>query len=720
MEKIITFHDSEKGYLHLIKGLLVEDCSDSKEADSYYVVAVSDGHGDPACFRSHIGAKLAVEITIKVLEEFAEAFYDESIAHETDININRHEADITDERFVTNVSFRTVKESLLSEREKHTIIKRVTDTIVSQWSHKVIDHFRNNPLDKIESQKAGDTIDLRGEEQIYGCTILGALWIQDYLILIQQGDGRCFVHYNNNSFCEPVPWDELCQGNITTSLCDENAAQSIRHAVINIKEHSKEIIGVYLCSDGIEDSFIEDDLDENPHEGCYYYLKKVLSKLIETNFDKSVFLEWLKKDLKDTSKAGSADDMSIAAIVNQNAIEGLLQAFQRDIEKYQIRCQIHFLQNKLKSMQRKHDYLYKLVSEKSSKESRPLKAFKNESCVPKKKENEDIKYLEDLEKILLKIQESDFNKEDTIDNWFLILSLDKYIADYVFKQLSLLLLSKQREKKNLGKKIVEKYNERIKRRLRYNKTQKEFQEHDNILFKLEQQRNSYIDLLEKSKSCLFQMLEQMGYSSIMYFPFFWVSGFRDDVKKIDKLIVLSYKYQVAITKYNRLIEEEEKKLSTMKAKELAIEKEINIVSSDPSIILKKRKRLGSEIIELETLINGLQNPNDKMLWETAEYISNHNKVSEIMVNKIITFKEEFSRNYMQHDNRNSLSPKDSYAKVPLIDNTIGVKDNIGEGSFLEVQDEYERYDRLYRDLETRLLMLKRKLEGNSDDNKTDN
>ena len=69
-----------------------------------------------------------------------------------------------------------------------------------------------------------------------------ALMVSKYLILIQQGDGRCDVFYKDGSVDQPIPWDERCKGSTTTSMCDTDAFASIRSAVIDTEER-----GVVAC-----------------------------------------------------------------------------------------------------------------------------------------------------------------------------------------------------------------------------------------------------------------------------------------------------------------------------------------------------------------------------------------------------------------------------------------------------------------------------------------
>jgi len=324
LENLIVFDDHEIGYIHSIKGYPCEDYSGNISTNEYKVIAVSDGHGDPSCFRSSIGAQKAVEITLGVFQEFAESFYGK----------NANNSNIEDSDNVNiNTRFLTIQEAMLSSSEQRIAIKRLINTILSRWSKEVQKHYYTNPIKEEEKQLRNDYPLNDNIEHIYGCTLLGSLWIQDYLIVIQQGDGRCFIQFDDDSFCEPVPWDETCHDNITTSLCDRNASDTMRYYVSDIRKMNQMIAGVYLCSDGIDKSFSAVTGFENETEGSHNYIRRILLELIEkeTIVD---FKAWLSSDLLDVSRKRSGDDMSLAGIVNICLVKRFKENFETQITIY--------------------------------------------------------------------------------------------------------------------------------------------------------------------------------------------------------------------------------------------------------------------------------------------------------------------------------------------------------------------------------------------------
>jgi hypothetical protein len=87
--------------------------------------------------------------------------------------------------------------------------------------------FTENPLTLDERAKCDRYLDRydRGEklEHIYGTTLIAGLLTDKYLLLLQQGDGRCDVFDANGEVSQPIPWDDKCFANVTTSLCEDDA-----------------------------------------------------------------------------------------------------------------------------------------------------------------------------------------------------------------------------------------------------------------------------------------------------------------------------------------------------------------------------------------------------------------------------------------------------------------------------------------------------------------
>ena len=74
-DNIYTFHKTVQGYRHIQEEIPCQDSSISFNSPDrgYQIIALGDGHGDPACHRSDRGSAFAVKIAKECLENFANA-----------------------------------------------------------------------------------------------------------------------------------------------------------------------------------------------------------------------------------------------------------------------------------------------------------------------------------------------------------------------------------------------------------------------------------------------------------------------------------------------------------------------------------------------------------------------------------------------------------------------------------------------------------------------
>lgn len=328
MNKFSAFHTTVRGHLHVQKETPCEDSSASYSdcAGNYHIAVIADGHGDTACFRSKFGSQVAVNVALKSLQTFADAVI---TSLKTDMPITQ---------------------KLAIPKYKRQVIKQLTDSIVSKWSQLVNEDLEVNPPTEEEIKESGryaaDYLAGNRLDHIYGTTLMAGLLVANQLILIHQGDGRCDVIYKDGSIDQPIPWDDRCFENVTTSMCDEDAAEGIRHCVINLDEH--EVVACYLGSDGVEDSFSD-------MEGTHMFYRNLSSEFVSRELKD--FSDYLEKMLPDFSRAGSGDDVSVAGIVNKTALQDLADSFKISAQKYQLSQQLEQYEKKLSQMPRKHGIL---------------------------------------------------------------------------------------------------------------------------------------------------------------------------------------------------------------------------------------------------------------------------------------------------------------------------------------------------------------------------
>ena len=182
MKVFFSFAKTVIGQLHIQKKIPCEDSSGSfsDPEGRYHIAIVADGHGDPACFRSKIGSQIAVEVSTASLQNFAERFF----PSESDMQS-------------------TMAKTLAIPKERRQAVKQLTDFIISQWTSGALKHLEENPPTEADWEKVGDKkaeyLEGKHLEHIYGTTLIAALMVSNWLILIQQGDGRCDVFYEDGT-----------------------------------------------------------------------------------------------------------------------------------------------------------------------------------------------------------------------------------------------------------------------------------------------------------------------------------------------------------------------------------------------------------------------------------------------------------------------------------------------------------------------------------------
>lgn len=306
---------STQGADHIKHGLPCEDFGQVFESEHCKIFAVADGHGDSNCPRSSFGSQTACEVAISELVTFC-----------SDIMENAWESRI-----------------LTAGKDLDSLARQLVSSIVAKWTKIVNEDIRDNPLTSEERAGCEKYIERydKGErlEHIYGTTLIAGLLTERYLLLLQQGDGRCVVFNTNGTASQPIPWDEKCFANVTTSLCDEDAIDRFRFCVINLENNP--IIACVAGSDGVDDSYSSIEL-------MHSYYRDLLVYTSENGVPS--LNEYLKETLPDFSKTGSGDDVTICGVIDQRRISALVSVFLRDNKIIRQESVIREIEERLKSM----------------------------------------------------------------------------------------------------------------------------------------------------------------------------------------------------------------------------------------------------------------------------------------------------------------------------------------------------------------------------------
>ena len=122
------------------------------------------------------------------------------------------------------------------------------------------------------------------------------------------------------------------------------------------------MVACYIGSDGVEDSYYD---NEETQLGTYRFYMDLSCKLDDLSED--AFVQYLDRFLPEFSRTGSTDDVSVAGIVEREAISTLIDEYKDSIEQYDSRQSLlqHYEETnaKLISMTRKHGVLKQRVSD---------------------------------------------------------------------------------------------------------------------------------------------------------------------------------------------------------------------------------------------------------------------------------------------------------------------------------------------------------------------
>lgn len=290
-----------QGESHIAAGKVCQDYSYSKVYENGNAMAiVCDGHGGRRYFRSDIGAKIAAEVAENKVQTFIE---EAGLSLLKDSPFTRC-ATISDQ--ITNQDF-----DKTSNIER--AFRQLFGSIIYEWNAQVLEHASQNPISEseeegLEERWIKEFEEKKSLEKVYGCTLIVYAYTPEFWFAFQIGDGKCFACDENGDWSEPIPWDERCFLNRTTSICDSEAIDEFRYCYDGTGRYPMAMI---LGSDGIDDSF---GAEENQANFYVQILKLIAKSGIEAT------LTEIETTLPQLSKIGSQDDMSIAMVFDSEKV----------------------------------------------------------------------------------------------------------------------------------------------------------------------------------------------------------------------------------------------------------------------------------------------------------------------------------------------------------------------------------------------------------------
>ena len=347
IDKYYHFCQSVIGYSHRIRNLPCQDACKTilNEEPNLMVIAVADGHGSEPL--SQLGSKIAVESACKNITDFVKELKDSdiiksfnSLSKSIYCGINpevKNNGFVISKPFYVNDSGyqKIINEKLITEEALNEFsiisdffnaLSKLEKFIVYDWCTKVDENFSNlkaNEPEKLKEYNINES-DFNNPYHLYGTTMLAAAITEKYWFAIQIGDGTCLALFDeNNDYSEfkqinqPIPDDERCFNNITTSICDSDSYLEFRHSV-----GTKLPKAIFLGSDGIENSFSCDNRKQELQSLQNFYID--LIKDFSEDPTKEKRNENLSEKLKNLTEEYSGDDIAVAGLISNTWLKSLI------------------------------------------------------------------------------------------------------------------------------------------------------------------------------------------------------------------------------------------------------------------------------------------------------------------------------------------------------------------------------------------------------------
>lgn len=308
-----AFSATEVGYNHTKISKVCEDASDFYDDEKMHICVVADGHGSDNYPRTEYGSKYAVNAAIESVIDF--------------------------------VNTADPKDVLNDNNNNYCMLNQLAKSILKAWYQSVEEDFNKRPFseeelslvsEKYKRKYISDNEEERHIEKAYGCTLILFAVTDEYSFGLQIGDGKCVYIDADGKFSEPIPWDENCQLNVTTSICDSDAIDEFRYFVTENPPTA-----VFIGSDGIDDSYASD-------EELYALYRSILKIFIENGVD--IGKSEIKEYLPVLTKKGSGDDVSVALIMDlQRALE-IKTSFELQSEIFKLTEELKEKRTKKQSM----------------------------------------------------------------------------------------------------------------------------------------------------------------------------------------------------------------------------------------------------------------------------------------------------------------------------------------------------------------------------------
>ena len=271
MNELLFDNMSIQGFSHKRIEKECQDSSLSFMGEGFGGILVCDGHGGDKYIRSAYGSKIACEVGREKITEFMEHV--------------SHSNKKLEENFV-----------------------RLENAIVSEWRSRMEAHYTAFPLCEDGRFSALEKSDqdalMKNPIKAYGSTFIAAVMTDEMTFVLKLGDGNALLFYEDGTVEMPSELeDEELQFNVTTSLCNSDAAMCFHHCCRNYADGNR-VAGITLTSDGVINCY--------PSENAYIsFMENIFFAYGE---EPDTTKEELLPVLDTLSEKGSGDDLSVSVL----------------------------------------------------------------------------------------------------------------------------------------------------------------------------------------------------------------------------------------------------------------------------------------------------------------------------------------------------------------------------------------------------------------------
>lgn len=261
-----VFNHSSIGYSHIKSHKPCQDFSSSYIDNERIIVTCSDGHGGSQYIRSQYGSKAAGEAVLNVFKSIDNAF----------LRKNGKKQLINKIKLLVLCEYNKLIERLISKRP-----------------------IRKNELTNLKEEEK-DILKFN-PAKAYGTTLSGAMLYKKKLFIISIGDtevlgiskGNIIKIFDNSN--DPA-------GNVTYSMCQEDAYQYLRVDILDIKD----LDGVVLCTDGLS----------SPYQSYDNFLNSFIKPMVRRVANTKSICHIYEDVERIASSLGTGDDVSLSFILS--------------------------------------------------------------------------------------------------------------------------------------------------------------------------------------------------------------------------------------------------------------------------------------------------------------------------------------------------------------------------------------------------------------------